>query len=237
MSQSSVNRRDFLKTSAAGAAALSLTAASAKRVLGANDRIGVAFLGVGGRCQEHIGVVNKFKKENKGAEPVAVCDVWDGNKQVGRGLYFSADRCGLNHDDKTHVTKDYRRVLELKRRGVHSEDGDVPEPEAVDPVTGLLEHGLGEVDPDHLDRPGVEGKGEPGPHAEPRGGPERGVTRREEKQARGGAKRNEADEPGNRQKPLLAEQRHELIDRDEEGDEVHRRQRPLEHEPRQPVIG
>jgi predicted dehydrogenase len=114
MPKSTVNRRDFLKTSAAGAAALSLTAASARRVLGANERIGVGFLGVGGRCQEHIGVVNRLKRDNKGAEPVAVCDVWDGNKQVGRGLYFSADRCGLSNDDKTHVTKDYRRVLDLK---------------------------------------------------------------------------------------------------------------------------
>src|SRR6266404_5588813 len=105
MSKNKVHRRDFLKTSAAGAAALSLTAASAKRVLGANERIGVAFLGVGGRCQEHIKAVNRFKRDNKGVEPVAVCDVWDGNKEVGRGLYFSAERCGLNPDDKTHVTK------------------------------------------------------------------------------------------------------------------------------------
>jgi predicted dehydrogenase len=114
MSNPSVNRRDFLKTGAAGAAALSLTAASANRVLGANERIGVAFLGVGGRCQEHIKAIKRFKREEKGVEPVAVCDVWDGNKEVGRGLYFSAERCGLKPDDKAHVTKDYRRVLELK---------------------------------------------------------------------------------------------------------------------------
>jgi predicted dehydrogenase len=114
MPNSTVNRRDFLKTSAAGAAALSLTAASANRVLGANERIGVAFLGVGGRCQEHIKAIKRFKREEKGVEPIAVCDVWDGNKEVGRGLYFSAERCGLKPDDKAHVTKDYRRVLELK---------------------------------------------------------------------------------------------------------------------------
>src|SRR5262245_2096541 len=114
MPRSNVNRRDFLKTSAAGAAALSLTAKSYARVQGANDRIGVGFLGVGGRCQEHLNVINKFKKENRGAEPVAVCDVWDGNKEVGRGLYFSAEKCGLKADDKEHVTKDYRRVLDLK---------------------------------------------------------------------------------------------------------------------------
>jgi predicted dehydrogenase len=109
-----VHRRDFLKTSAAGAAALSLTAASASRVLGANERIGIAFVGTGGRCQEHIKIVNKLKKTNKGVEPVAVCDVWDGNEAIKRGLYYSAQRCGLKPEDKEHVTKDYRRILDLK---------------------------------------------------------------------------------------------------------------------------
>ncbi len=117
MPKSKVNRRDFLKTTAAGTAALSLTAASASRVLGANDRIGVAFLGTGGRCQEHIGIITKMQKQNKGVAAVAVCDVWDGNTEAypgGRGLYPSAARCGLKAEDKDHVTKDYRRVLDLK---------------------------------------------------------------------------------------------------------------------------
>jgi predicted dehydrogenase len=124
-----VNRRDFLKTTAAGAAALSLTAASASRVLGANDRIGVAFIGTGGRCQEHIGIITGLQKENKGGvAAVAVCDVWDGHKEskevvrngkkrkveYSQGLYPSAERCGLKEDDKEHVTKDYRRILDLK---------------------------------------------------------------------------------------------------------------------------
>src|SRR5438094_5264542 len=110
MARSKIHRRDFLKAGAAGAAALSLTAASAKRVYGANERIGVAFLGVGGRCQAHLDIINKFKTENKGVEPVAVCDVWDGNDEAykgGRGLYPSAKKVGLKSDDKTHVTKDY----------------------------------------------------------------------------------------------------------------------------------
>jgi predicted dehydrogenase len=114
MAQSGVDRRDFLKATAAGAASLSLTAASARRVVGANERIGVAFLGTGGRCQSHIKVVNKFKHEGKGVEPVAVCDVWDGNKKVKRGLFYSAEKCGLKHEDAAHVTKDYRRILDLK---------------------------------------------------------------------------------------------------------------------------
>jgi predicted dehydrogenase len=49
--------------------------------------------------------------------------VWNGNDRLGRrpdgtfsgrGLYPSARRCGLNVDDGVHVTKDYRRLLELK---------------------------------------------------------------------------------------------------------------------------
>jgi predicted dehydrogenase len=128
MPRANVNRRDFLKDTAAGAAALSLTAASAGRVLGANERIGVAFLGVGGRCQAHIDVINRLAKENKGVAPVAVCDVWDGHEETYeierdgktqkrlylQGLYPSAKKCGLSPSDKTHVTKDYRRVLDLK---------------------------------------------------------------------------------------------------------------------------
>lgn len=74
-----VHRRDFLKATAAGASALSLTAASAGRVLGANERIGVGFIGVGGRCQAHLDIINTFKKNNQGAEPVAVCDVYEVN--------------------------------------------------------------------------------------------------------------------------------------------------------------
>src|SRR6266852_3993506 len=118
MSKNEVHRRDFLKTTAAGAAALSLTAASARRVFGANERIGVGFLGVGGRCQEHLKAITKLRDDHQGVEPVAVCDVWDGNKEVqdggGRGLYPSAEKCGLKADDSAHVTKDFRKVLDLK---------------------------------------------------------------------------------------------------------------------------
>src|SRR5262249_38763959 len=111
------------------AAALSLTAASYNKVYGANERLGVAFLGVGGRCQAHLDIINKLSKEGKGVAPVAVCDVWDGATEVyevvgrdgkkdkrtySQGLYPSAKTVGLKEDDKTHVTKDYRRLLDLK---------------------------------------------------------------------------------------------------------------------------
>jgi predicted dehydrogenase len=117
MSNSNVDRRDFLKGAAAGATALALTAASARRVYGANDRIRIGFLGVGGRCQQHIDVILQMTKEGKPVQAVAVCDVWDGDPKLGsgkgRGLHPSAKRCGIKND-ANHVTKDYRKVLDCK---------------------------------------------------------------------------------------------------------------------------
>src|SRR5262245_43424317 len=112
------NRREFLKTTAAVGTAVTLTAASYDRAYGANEAVRIGFLGVGGRCQQHIDAILQMVKENKPVRPVAVCDVWDGDPKLGsnkgRGLYPSAERCGISRDDSTHVTKDYRRILDLK---------------------------------------------------------------------------------------------------------------------------
>lgn len=121
------DRRDFLKTSAlAGAAAsvaMNLDAKSYAQVAGANERLGVAFLGVGGRCQQHIDVILALQRANaNNVRPVGVCDVWDGDARLGRGLgrglYPSAQRCGLERDDRRKVTKDYRRLLELREADI-----------------------------------------------------------------------------------------------------------------------
>src|SRR5262249_49090584 len=84
MAKRDLNRRGFLKGSAAGAAALTLSAVSYGKVLGANDKIGVGFVGVGGRCQAHLDIINKLRDEKKGVEPVAVCDVYKHNLEVAR---------------------------------------------------------------------------------------------------------------------------------------------------------
>jgi predicted dehydrogenase len=116
MSKKQVDRRDFMKATAVGATALTLTSASYNRVLGAGDRVRIGFLGVGGRCQQHIDVILKMQEEKKSVEPVAVCDVWDGDPKLGsgkgRGLYPSAERCKIKDDGK-HVTKFYEKVLDL----------------------------------------------------------------------------------------------------------------------------
>jgi predicted dehydrogenase len=118
MSKKSPDRRDFMKTTAAVGTALALSAASARRVYGANEKLRVGFLGVGGRCQQHIDVILEMQKEGKPVVPVAVCDVWDGDAELGsgkgRGLYPSAKRCGIDQSDKKHVSKDYRVILDQK---------------------------------------------------------------------------------------------------------------------------
>jgi predicted dehydrogenase len=125
---SPVDRRDFIRKSAVTGAALGLSAASYARVAGANERLGVAFLGCGGRAQAHLDIVKRLRDEGKAVAPVAVCDVWDGQEDEyehefgGRvtrrkylqGLYPSAKKVGLNPDDRRHVVKDYRRLLELE---------------------------------------------------------------------------------------------------------------------------
>ncbi|MDY3557956.1 Gfo/Idh/MocA family oxidoreductase [Gemmata sp. JC673] len=117
-----LDRRKFFGS----AAALSLSAASYANVAGSNARVRVGFLGCGGRAQAHIDLVNKFAAEGKPVQAVAVCDVWDGledeyevhfggkatRRRYAQGLYPSARKCGLDRADRSHVTKDYRVVLD-----------------------------------------------------------------------------------------------------------------------------
>jgi predicted dehydrogenase len=123
------NRRAFLKSTAAAATvaattSIDLDAKTYANVPGANERVNIAFLGVGGRCQQHIDVILGMQRANPSSvRPVGVCDVWDGNARLGRrgdgtfsgrGLKPSARRCGLDLNDRDHVTKDYRRLLGLR---------------------------------------------------------------------------------------------------------------------------
>jgi predicted dehydrogenase len=124
-----VDRRDFLRSSAAAGTAFSLSAAGYARVPGSNGRLGIAFLGCGGRAQAHINTVLKLKQEGQAIAPAGVCDVWDGQEDTydqefppgqftrrnySQGLYPSAKKCGFGENDSARVTKDYRRLLDAK---------------------------------------------------------------------------------------------------------------------------
>jgi predicted dehydrogenase len=85
-SGTSVNRREFIKVASAGAAGLALfgqTAKSHARVIGANDKIHLGLIGCGGQGRS---LTSAFT-ENKDAwncEVIAVCDVYDKRKEMGK---------------------------------------------------------------------------------------------------------------------------------------------------------
>ncbi len=77
--QKSVTRRDFLKrasTVTALAGATWFTAAQARAIIGANERIGVGFIGAGGRSVSHLSSIEALKNEGENVAIVAVADVY-----------------------------------------------------------------------------------------------------------------------------------------------------------------
>jgi predicted dehydrogenase len=80
--KSDMSRRGFINTTAAGVtgAVVALSAKSYSRVIGANDRINIGFLGCGDRNQGHRRMVQMSQKE-KNLGVVAVCDIWTVNRE------------------------------------------------------------------------------------------------------------------------------------------------------------
>lgn len=112
-----MSRRDFIKAAgvtAAGVMASSLItekvmaaaggAPAPARVIGANDKINVAFVGIGGMGGGHL---NEFHNHEEAwnCKCVAVCDVWDKRRKS------SQERAGCPDN---MVFADYRKLLENK---------------------------------------------------------------------------------------------------------------------------
>src|SRR5688572_21950207 len=79
------SRRNFIKTSVAGAAGIAIgsRASSYAKILGANDRVRVAFVGPGDRARDAL--IPSFMRLAKelNFEPVAVCDIWNKRRDEG----------------------------------------------------------------------------------------------------------------------------------------------------------
>jgi predicted dehydrogenase len=113
-SSPSSSRRDFLRRSSAAAALSasiaaakpirpSVNARSASRVLGANDRINMAHIGVGGNGFGNLRSFVAQSEETKDIQVVAVCDIYTKRKERARTT------AKLESKDVHH---DYREVLE-----------------------------------------------------------------------------------------------------------------------------
>lgn len=103
-------RRDFLGRTAAGLAALggasaaaagtmkpSLPARSASRVVGANDRINVGMIAVGGMGGGHLRGFMAQSEAQKDIQVVAVCDVYTRRKERAKSMARLDDN-GVHHD-------------------------------------------------------------------------------------------------------------------------------------------
>ena len=90
-------RRHFHKATAAAGV---VTALSASRVYGANDRVRVGFIGLGNRGDQVLGAF----LEHKDAQVAAVCDLYEPYRD------FAAKKIGGSPDQ----CKDYRQLLERK---------------------------------------------------------------------------------------------------------------------------
>ena len=76
-------------------AAMTAPLVSRGRVLGANDRIGVGFIGVGGRGRSHLAVVQDLIKSGENLHIAAVCDAYryrlnEAAQATGGKAYMSA---------------------------------------------------------------------------------------------------------------------------------------------------
>ena len=102
-----VTRREFLDVLAVGAAGLAVgtTAKSYRQILGSNDRVTFAVIGLNGRAYAHLSSL----KANQSAVRIShVCDV-DGN--ILKKFRASAQR---EMGEAPAAEKDFRKILEHK---------------------------------------------------------------------------------------------------------------------------
>jgi predicted dehydrogenase len=93
-----INRRLFL---AGATTALALSAKSYARVIGANDRIRIGFIGVGGMGGGHVAACKTLQKADN-LEFLGVADCWKQRAEAAAGKL------------ETQGFQDYRRVLDIK---------------------------------------------------------------------------------------------------------------------------
>jgi predicted dehydrogenase len=99
-----MDRRDFLMTATAANVAARVAAAArpaSARIIGANDRINLGFIGVGGRGRGVMRTYLEMGKNDGKSQVVAVCDVYEKRKRIAKEA--------AGPDAK--ATLDYREIL------------------------------------------------------------------------------------------------------------------------------
>lgn len=96
-----LSRRHFLAAGSV-AATVAWTAKSYARVIGANDRIRIGFIGVGGMGNGHLDAINALKQPDN-VEAVAVADCWKTRAEEGAKKVAAP-----------HAFTNYKELLDLK---------------------------------------------------------------------------------------------------------------------------
>ena len=105
MSNCKTTRRSFLTAATSIAAATAtrpMTAAAARRTIGANDRINIGMIGVGGRGSGHVRTLNSRIEMKGDVRITAISDIYAKRKDAGR------DAAGVKDKD---VHQDFRDLL------------------------------------------------------------------------------------------------------------------------------
>lgn len=121
MSNKQLSRRNFIEKAALGLAGTAvstsslsaMSASSYKRIIGANDRINIGFLGCGARSRGHRHMVEmSFKDKNLGV--LAVCDLWKNNREKAAAdcrKRFGADVKQFQYSEQMLEMKDLDAVM------------------------------------------------------------------------------------------------------------------------------
>jgi predicted dehydrogenase len=127
-SEKNITRRTFLgqAATAVAGATMGTTALSYSRILGANDRISLAIVGVGRRGQSHLQIISQIK-DSKNVEPTAVCDLWTVYREKAaatvektygrapRALKYVEDLLALKDvDGVTFATPEHQHAVQMK---------------------------------------------------------------------------------------------------------------------------
>jgi predicted dehydrogenase len=116
MTENGIDRREFLKISSAAVAvaAVSSSAKSYARIIGANDRVGVGVIGCGDRMKQSLIPAFHQNSKDMNFEFVAVSDIW--NRRREEGAAYIQKICGVSvapvrNNDELYVRKDVDAVL------------------------------------------------------------------------------------------------------------------------------
>lgn len=98
-----ITRREFLRKTAAGAAAVAISGAGSSRVVGANDRLSIGVIGAGGRGLSLMQELHRFDNELN-VRVTAICDVHRPRREQVAGIvndwYGDSDcRAYANYED------------------------------------------------------------------------------------------------------------------------------------------